>query len=89
MVVSQPTLIPKNYLDHGLIDNGANGPTLSVELVTVCKLRIHHLYIIILERYRVLWDEWKVGIASRRTCGEVDAKGWDGSGPESVCWVFG
>lgn len=62
---------------------------LSVELVAVCKLRIHHLCNSTLERYAVLWIEWKDGIAYRRASGEVDAKGWNDSVPESVSVVLG
>lgn len=75
--------------DRYLFSEDTNDPALSVELVAVCKLRIHHLYGTVLERYAVLWVEWKDGIAYRRACGEVDAKGWDDSGPESVSLVLG
>lgn len=62
---------------------------LSVELVAVCKLRIHHPNNIILERYAVLWVQWKNGIAYRRASGEVDAKAWDDSRPTPVSLVLG
>lgn len=75
--------------DGNLFPENTNDPALSVELVAVCKLRVHYSNNTTLERYAVLWVEWKDGIAYRRASGEVDAKEWDNSGPESVPLVLG
>lgn len=66
-----------------------NVDALSVDLVAVCKIRIHYSNKTILDRYAVLWVEWKNGVAYRRASGEVNAKEWDESRPESVSLVLG
>lgn len=75
--------------DGSLFSEDTNDAPLAVELVAVCKIRLHHLNNTVLERYAVLWIERKDGVAYRRASGEVDAEEWDDLGPESVSLVLG
>ncbi|KAH8745574.1 heterokaryon incompatibility protein-domain-containing protein [Diaporthe sp. PMI_573] len=75
--------------ESSLFPEDTNGAAFSVELVAVCKIRIHYSNDTILERYAVFWVEWKDGVAYRRASGEADAKEWDDSGPQFISLVLG
>lgn len=77
------------YHDASFFPENTNGPSLWIELVAICKLRIHYLNKKTLERYAVLWVEWEDGVAYRRASGEIDAEAWDDSRPEVVSLVLG
>lgn len=95
VTLTNSTEYPVGYLhlhthrDANLFLEDASGAGLWIDLIAVCKLRIHYLNKTTLERYAVLWVEWKDGVAYRRASGEVDAKAWDDLGPEDVSVVLG